>query len=95
MEESQLPACAMCEREKPLTFHHLIPKSTHTKKWCKKRYSRAQLHLGIYVCRACHSKIHQVFDEKTLARYVNTLEKIMADEGIQTFVAWVSKQDKF
>jgi 5-methylcytosine-specific restriction endonuclease McrA len=88
------PTCAMCGRERQLTFHHLIPRKNHKNKWFKKKYTKEALHQGVDVCRSCHNKIHQVFDEKELGKEYNTLEKIMSNEDIQRFVEWVKKQDK-
>lgn len=85
--------CQMCGREKPLTFHHLIPKRNHSNKWFKKRFSLEEMRTGgIYVCRKCHNMIHKTFSEKSLGRDFNTLDAILSDERIQKFVAWVKKQ---
>lgn len=32
--------CDLCQREQPLTFHHLIPVCLHKNKWFKKNYTR-------------------------------------------------------
>lgn len=82
--------CALCGRQRPLTFHHLIPRTCHSNKWFKKRFSRDDMHSrGIDVCRNCHSFIHQQFSEKQLGRMYNTLEALQAHEAVQRFVRWV------
>ena len=48
-------------------FHHLIPRTVHTNKWFKKRYTREQMREGINVCTSCHHAIHALIpDEKEL-----------------------------
>jgi hypothetical protein len=87
--------CEMCEREKDLTFHHLIPKQVHSKNWCKKMFTKLEMKTrGIMICRDCHSHLHVTHDHKTLAREYNTLEAILADPDIAKFIEWVSKQTK-
>ena len=48
---------------------------------------------GILICRKCHSGIHDLIpDEKVLAETYNTVESLLAHEGIARHVAWVKKQ---
>ncbi len=85
--------CQLCWREKPLTFHHLIPRSNHKNKWFRKQFELTEMReRGIYVCRPCHSKIHLLYDEKVLGRYFNTLELLLANAEMQKFIGWVQKQ---
>lgn len=90
----ELPTCCqLCEREKPLTFHHLIPRSNHKNKWFLKRFEKTDMReRGIYVCRPCHSQIHKLHSEKELGRHFNTLASLLADENLQKFIGWVKKQ---
>jgi hypothetical protein len=44
------------------------------------------------VCRGCHTGIHQRYDEMTLGKQLNTLERLLADPGLMEHFAWVSKQ---
>lgn len=84
--------CEMCEKKKELTFHHLIPKSTHKNKWFKKNFTKDEMTLsGINVCRQCHNFIHKTYTEKDLGRHFNTKEKILSDEKISKFVEWARK----
>lgn len=83
--------CAMCERPMNLTAHHVIPRVTHAK-YLKKGYTREFLNTCIMICRQCHSKVHSVEDEKTLARDYNTLDKIVAHPEIARWIAYAKKQ---
>ena len=83
----------MCGRDKPLTFHHLIPRTNHGNKWFKKRFDRLDMtYRGVWLCRACHEHLHRTFSEKELGRNLNTLDDILAEPQIQKFVGWVKKQ---
>ena len=81
----------MCERELPLTRHHLIPRQTHAR-YFKKGYTRELLNTCLDCCRPCHSAIHRIADNATLAREYNTLELIMAHPDIQRWVMYAAAQ---
>ncbi len=88
-----LTACDLCGREKPLTFHHLIPRAVHGRKRFQRRYSRNELqHRGLYICRLCHSGIHDLISERELAESFTTKDALLAHPGIRKHVAWVKKQ---
>ncbi|GMF17561.1 unnamed protein product [Phytophthora fragariaefolia] len=89
--EDMTGLCAMCERPMNLTAHHVIPRVTHSK-YLRKGYTKEFLNTCIMICRQCHSKIHSVEDNKTLAREYNTLEKIMQHPKIIDWVAYARKQ---
>jgi len=84
--------CLMCEREMPLTKHHVIPKEVH--EWYKKHHNKTkdELHQGIMICRPCHSAIHSFYDNKTLAANYSTIEQILADEKVQKFLPYIRKK---
>ncbi|WNJ17308.1 hypothetical protein [Pontibacter sp. G13] len=84
--------CPMCQRETGLTFHHLIPKKLHRRNRFKKQFTREELNQGIYICRTCHSGIHNLYDEMTLGSQYSSLESLLADSAVQRHVAWVAKQ---
>ena len=87
--------CELCGRltKRGTTEHHLIPRTCHSNKWFKKRYSREQLYQTISVCRDCHRAIHDLIpDEKQLGRHFNTIELLLENEEIAKFVAWIRKQ---
>lgn len=84
--------CATCHRHTALTKHHLIPKKRHKK--TKHSANGPALDEVIYVCRTCHDGIHDLYDEQTLAKHLNTLKKLTTDEKLQKHFAWVSKCKK-
>lgn len=87
--------CKLCDREKDLTFHHLIPQINHSKNTFKRLFSKEEMRTrGIDICRDCHSTIHRLIDNKTLGLMYNTLEKLLEHEEIFKFVEWVKKQNK-
>lgn len=89
----KMGACACCERQTRLEFHHLIPRKNHRKPRFRRLFTLDDMrHRGIDVCRDCHRAIHRFFDERYLGLELNTLEALMATEQMQTFVAWVSKR---
>ena len=86
-------ACELCEREQPLTFHHLIPKKNHRKSYFKRRYSKEELvNRGLWLCRLCHRHLHKTFDEKELGRQLNTRRTLLERPEVQTFLAWARRQ---
>ena len=84
--------CALCGRQAPLTFHHLIPRKMHRRPRFRRRYDRQTLAAGIELCRLCHRGVHRLYDEMTLAERLNTLERLQADEAVARHVAWVQRQ---
>ena len=84
--------CPLCDRDANLTFHHLIPRKMHRRKFFQKNYSRQQLASGIYICRQCHSGIHTLFDEMTLAKQFNSLENLLHDRALRKHCRWVARQ---
>jgi len=90
---SETLTCEICEREIPdLTKHHLIPRSCHKTKKTKSKHSREELNQCILICQPCHSNIHNVFTEKTLAESFNTLDLLKEDEDIEKFTKWIKKK---
>ena len=95
--------CEMCEREMPLTFHHLFPKKIHRRLQEKKGHGgeskgipKAELRTcGIMICRPCHSMLHRSYDHATLAERLNSLDKILQEERIQEWVEWARKQRSY
>jgi len=85
--------CELCERERDLTFHHLIPKTLHKNKWFKKNFTRKDMARGIDLCRDCHSAIHKFINEKDLGRNYNTKSLLMEHEKVRGFVKWVSTRN--
>lgn len=84
--------CLLCRRGTALTFHHLIPKKMHRRRFFQKTYNREQLAAGIYICRQCHSGIHRLFDEMTLAKHYNNVDSLLQDEALLKHCLWVGRQ---
>lgn len=87
-------ACELCGREKPLSFHHLIPRHCHRKQRYRRRFTVAEMRTrGLYLCALCHSGIHDLIpDEHELGTHYNTRESLLAHEGIARHVEWAKKQ---
>lgn len=75
-----------------LTFHHLIPKKVHRRQRYRRRFSREQLALGIYLCRDCHDGIHATYSEGELAGALSSPEALAADPVLARHFAWVGRQ---
>ena len=83
--------CCMCSREIPITIHHLIPKSEHSRSDRTRAYLNGPEN-ALECCRPCHSNIHRVADNATLAKEYWTLELLMSHPKIATFSTWVATQ---
>ncbi len=78
--------CELCEREmESLTVHHLIPRQNTKRK-------KVDPGPTVNICSACHKQIHALFDNKYLARELNTLEKLRNEHQMQKFLFWIKKQ---
>lgn len=87
--------CALCEQPSHLTFHHLVPKRLHDKRWVRERYDVATLrNRGIWICRSCHDFLHAAFDERTLAERLDSVETLREDPAVARHIAWASKQKR-
>ena len=85
-------ACEICDRDWiPLTYHHLIPRSTHAK--CLKRgwHEEWRLNSVAWLCRACHSFVHELGSNEELARNLYSLKLLMDREDVRKWGAWVGK----
>uniref|UniRef100_A0A6B2LTX9 HNH domain-containing protein n=1 Tax=Arcella intermedia TaxID=1963864 RepID=A0A6B2LTX9_9EUKA len=82
----------LCLREMALTKHHVIPKEVH--EWYRKHHNmtKEKLNEGILLCRSCHSAVHGMYDNKTLAAEKSTLEALLADEKVQKWVKYIEKK---
>ena len=85
--------CELCQRAKPLTFHHLIPKKNHRKSYFKRRFAKSDMTTrGAWLCHACHRHLHRSFGERELGLYLNTLEALKQTPEVKSFLYWVKKQ---
>ncbi len=79
--------CELCEREmEQLTVHHLTPRQNTKRK-------KADPGPTAEICSACHRQVHALFDNKQLARELNSIKKLKDEPQMQKFLAWVKKQD--
>lgn len=85
--------CELCGRDKPLTFHHLIPRAMHNKPRFRKRYARKEMQTrGLSLCRTCHAGLHDLLTEKELGEAYNTRESLLDHEGVARHIAWAARQ---
>jgi len=92
--------CEMCERHKLLTFHHLVPKHTHSKYLGKRlpagldgEPTRHWLNThGTMICRRCHSMVHSVASNDVLAEQYNTVAKLLAHPTVRGWIEYARKQ---
>lgn len=85
--------CGLCRSESAHSFHHLIPRTLHSNKWFKKRFTREELRSGVELCRQCHNAIHDLIpDEKELGRHFNTVQKLLAYARVANYVEWKRKK---
>lgn len=85
--------CELCKRIKELTFHHYIPKSLHSNKFFIKLYTKKFMRkYGISVCSECHKTIHSFWNEKELAKFFNSKEKLLKNDKFLKYINWVKKQ---
>lgn len=81
--------CQLCESDEAYNFHHLIPRTLHSNKWFKKRFTRQQMQQGLDVCKTCHNAIHDLIpDEKELGRSCNTREALLSHPEFSNYIRW-------
>lgn len=84
----QAPRCALCGREGVrLTEHHLVPKSQGRRRGVPIHALPTAL-----LCPACHKFLHKTFSNAELETQYNSVDKLLAHEGVARFVAWLRKQ---
>ena len=85
-------ACELCERDWiPLTYHHLIPRSTHEKVLKRGWHPERRLNAVAWICRACHDFVHGIASNEELAREWWSLDRIRAREDTQIWIDWVGR----
>jgi hypothetical protein len=88
-------ACELCGRvtKQGNTQHHLIPRTLHSNKWFKRRFTRDEMQRTISVCRDCHRAIHRLIpDEKELGRHYPTKSALRDHPGLSRFLTWIRRQ---
>jgi len=89
--------CEICDRtDTYLNFHHLIPKFVHGKNKFAKEYEKDYMkEHGIWICKYhCHKTLHTFYNEKYLAEFLNTKDKILSDEKMIKYIEWHKKQQR-
>jgi len=85
--------CELCNREKELTSHHLIPKQVHAKSYTMGLYTKEEMRSNrAMLCRLCHREIHKFFTHKELATIYYTVELLKNNETVKKFLVWARKQ---
>jgi hypothetical protein len=65
-----------------ITEHHLVPRQR----------GGGPEHV-VPMCRPCHGHVHALFDNKTLAARLNTLDALRRAPEVARFVRFIRKQD--
>jgi hypothetical protein len=91
--------CELCERDwVPLTYHHLIPKSTHARVLKRGWHDEDDLNRVAWLCRACHSWVHRLASNEELAKSWYTVDLILQggvdgdverQKEVEAWVKWV------
>ncbi len=84
--------CVLCERDRPLTFHHLIPRTLHKKRWVKVRFAADDLQDGVWLCRDCHDAVHRFIPHRELAEAFRSLDALRSHPEVAKFVSWIARQ---
>ncbi|KAI5291070.1 hypothetical protein KEM52_000269 [Ascosphaera acerosa] len=85
-------ACELCGRDwLPLTYHHLVPRSTHAKALKRGWHEAHMLGRVAWLCRACHSFVHRMAANEELARRYYTVDRIMEREDARAWARWVGR----
>jgi len=86
--------CSLCQSDcEKYTEHHLIPKTVHSNKWFKKRYTREQMNKKIPVCRECHNAIHDLIpNEKDLGRNYSTVKDLKNNDKMSKYLKWKKRK---
>jgi len=84
--------CEICDRQHlPLTYHHLIPRQMHTKAVKRGWAKDWELQKVAWLCRACHSFVHRIASNEELARELNSMDKLIEREDVQSWAKWVGR----
>jgi hypothetical protein len=89
---SRVTACELCGRDWiPLTYHHLIPRFVHSKAVKRGWHREEDLQSVAWLCRACHSFVHQFASHEDLARHYYTVDLLLEQDDIVQFAKWISR----
>ena len=74
--------CELCGRESlRFTGHHLTPRSQGGRFGPVAR-----------LCPTCHRQLHAMFSEATLARELNSIDRLRADPQFAEYLQWAQRQ---
>ena len=74
--------CELCGRESlRFTGHHLTPRS-----------QGGQFGPVARLCPTCHRQLHAMFSEATLARELNSIDRLRADPQFAEYLRWAQRQ---
>lgn len=89
---SQAEGCEICERPWiPLTYHHLIPRSTHARVLKRGWHEEWDLNKVAWLCRACHSFVHGCVSNEELAKEWYSVERLLQREDVQKWAKWAGR----
>ncbi|KAG6009981.1 hypothetical protein E4U54_008461 [Claviceps lovelessii] len=89
---SRTDACEICDRDwMPLSYHHLIPRFVHDKVVKRGWHRKEDLQNVAWLCGACHRFVHQFKTHEELAREYYTVDRLLAEEEVRRFAAWVGR----
>lgn len=74
-----------------MTYHHLIPKSTHERVLKRGWHTEDKLNSVAWLCRACHSFVHRVAGNEELAKSFWSIELLEEREDVKAWVKWVGR----
>ncbi|RPA84762.1 hypothetical protein BJ508DRAFT_359481 [Ascobolus immersus RN42] len=85
--------CELCHRDQlPLTAHHLVPRSAAAKAVRRKWRTEEETRNLAWICRSCHSFVHRIETNESLAKSYYTVELLAEREDVGRWVEWVSRQ---
>jgi hypothetical protein len=93
--------CELCERALPLTFHHLVPKQTHSKYLGRQRLPEGLppdatptkdflSRYGCMLCAPCHAVVHRFAPNSTLAASYNSLDALRVAPAVRRWVEYAA-----
>ncbi|KAH7108248.1 hypothetical protein BKA62DRAFT_15532 [Auriculariales sp. MPI-PUGE-AT-0066] len=92
---SGVSECEICTRPDSiinLTYHHLVPRSTHKMVRQRGLHPEERLQAVAWICRPCHNMVHRVATNEELAKDWYTVDKLLERDDIQRWRSWASKQ---
>lgn len=90
--QTRASACEICQRDWiNLTYHHLIPRSVHTKVLKRGWHEEHILNSVAWLCGACHRFVHRMASNEELAREWFTVDRIMERDDAVAWAKWIGR----